>query len=776
MCRVPFLALFAAVLSGTALAAEDLNLIDNGSFEVLRPEQWTTHTWGGEAEFGITESGHTGGYSVSLSSASGADASWVLRLSVQPHTQYRLTGWIKTENVATSTGRGALLNIHEMAGAETPAITGTTDWKQVEVLFDPGDKERVQVNCLLGGWGNATGRAWFDDVSVAPVALEEGRPVARLDGDRTGAPISKYIYGQFIEHLGRCIYGGIWAEMIEDRKFFDPVGMEPSPWKVVGDPGAAEATSDHAFVGKHAVHLMPGTSPQGLAQDGLGLRAGIEYEGHIVLMGTPEAVVEVQMIWGAGRADRASLLATSVGETYAAYPLHFRAAVDTQEARLEILCRGHGYARIGTVSLMPADNINGMRADTLAVLKELNAPIYRWPGGNFVSGYDWRVALGERDKRPPMKNPAWGGIEHHDFGLDEYMTFCREVGAEPLVVVNSGLGDVRMAVEEIQYCNAPMGTPQGERRAANGHPDSYNVRWWGVGNEMYGEWQLGHMPLEEYVKKHITYADALRAVTPEVRIVGVGATGVWSQTMLAQASEHMDLLSEHFYCGEGPNIIAHVAQIPNNIRAKVEAHRRYHETLPELKGKKIPIALDEWNYWYGPHVYGELGTRYFLKDALGVAAGLHEYFRNSDWIEMANYAQTVNVIGCTTTSKTAATLATTGQVLALYRRHFGEIPITVEGVPAPLDVAAAWTNDRGAFTVGIVNPTRETMTVKLELTQIRLGAGGDGWIITHADPMAHNVPGESPQVAIQPLPAPAVPDTLPSPPLSIVLYRLPASQ
>ena len=124
--------------------------------------------------------------------------------------------------------------------------------------------------------------------------------------------------------------------------------------------------------------------------------------------------------------------------------------------------------------------------------------------------------------------------------------------------------------------------------------------------------------------------------------------------------------------------------------------------------------MDEWNYWYGPHVFGELGVRYFLKDALGIAAGIHEYTRNTDIIYMANYAQTVNVIGCIKTTKTDAAFATTGQVLKLYRNEYGTIPVKVTGDSMPLDIAAAWTDDREILTVGIVNPVNEEFELPVD--------------------------------------------------------------
>ena len=123
----------------------------------------------------------------------------------------------------------------------------------------------------------------------------------------------------------------------------------------------------------------------------------------------------------------------------------------------------------------------------------------------------------------------------------------------------------------------------------------------------------------------------------------------------------------------------------------MDFHRKLREELDVLQGKDIQIAMTEWNYWYGPHLFGELGTRYFHKDGIGIARGLHEYYRNSDIMIMANYAQTVNVIGCIKASKTAATLETTGLVLKLYGNHFGSIPVETTSDSDSIDVSAALT-------------------------------------------------------------------------------------
>ena len=136
---------------------------------------------------------------------------------------------------------------------------------------------------------------------------------------------------------------------------------------------------------------------------------------------------------------------------------------------------------------MPKDNIDGMRADTIKLLKELNAPVYRWPGGNFVSGYNWRDGIDpDRDKRPPRKNPAWTGVEHNDFGIHEYIAFCRLINTEPMISVNTGLGKVEEAAKEVEYANGSADTEMGKLRAKNGSKEPFNVQFWCVGNEMYG--------------------------------------------------------------------------------------------------------------------------------------------------------------------------------------------------------------------------------------------------------------------------------------------------
>jgi len=591
----------------------------------------------------------------------------------------------------------------------------------------------------------------------------------KVDISSTDEPISPYIYGQFIEHLGKCIYGGIWAEMLEDRKFYYPITFEfnpwgtaddpfwhtgdykflnASPWQVIGDDKTVSMDKKSPFVGEHSpkISLKGDGSAGGIKQSGIEFISGKEYVGRIILAGEVFGPVTVQITSEKNESVKVEI--PEITGDFKTYPLNFTVPFSDKCCSVEILSTGKGSFKIGTLSLMPADNIKGWRPEVIALLKELNAPIYRWPGGNFVSGYNWRDGIGEMDKRPPRKNPAWKGVEHNDVGLHEYMQLMEIIDAQPFVAVNTGLGTVQEVAEQIAYCRADQNSPVGKLRAENGSPEPFNITWWAVGNEMFGDWQLGHMPLKDYVQKHNDMAKAIWAVDPDAKLIGVGAVGEWSETMLTECSDYMNLLSEHIYCREANSLPEHIVQIKNEIKRVADAHRGYLEKVPGLKEKNIKIAMDEWNYWYGDYIYGELGVRYHQKDGLGIAMGLHEYFRNSDMFYMANYAQTVNVIGAIKTTQTAAAFETTGLVLKLYRNQFGTIPVKIENSNPNLDISAALTDDKKEITIAVVNMGSVPQSIKFELGDTKYAKQGQQWVIQNSNPEAFNTPGEQPQVVI----------------------------
>ncbi|MCP4249948.1 MAG: alpha-N-arabinofuranosidase, partial [bacterium] len=231
---------------------------------------------------------------------------------------------------------------------------------------------------------------------------------------RPGPTIDPCIDGQFIEHMGRCIRGGIWAEMLRDRKFL----LEPGrSWQTVGPKSASfEVAHDTAgaYCGDHAMALWvrdTGGGACGIRQAGLGLIEGREYVGYAVLRHVADPCpVTVRLAWGEEVSAGQSVVSDEVGTSYERFAFRFRAGASTDDASLSLKLSQPGYLWIACLSLMPADNVNGMRADTLAHLKQLGSPIYRWPGGNFVSGYNWKDGIGPRDRRPPRWERAWQDV------------------------------------------------------------------------------------------------------------------------------------------------------------------------------------------------------------------------------------------------------------------------------------------------------------------------------------------------------------------------------
>ena len=611
-------------------------------------------------------------------------------------------------------------------------------------------------------------------------------PSIVVDASKSGEALSPLVYSQFIEHLGRCIYGGIWAEMLEDRKFHFPVTPEyrpyrkltetpypvvgASPWQIVGEAGGVTMNTNAPFVGRHSPQIRAGS---GLRQLDLGLSDGKTYTGYVWLRADPAAgPASVTLSWGVNREADDSETVQDLGATYRRYPFEFTASQTTDKGWVELRVNS-GTVVIGTASLMPGDHIEGMRADTLGLLRELAAPIYRWPGGNFVSGYDWRDGIGERDRRPPRTNPAWTGVEHNDFGMHEFIRFCRLVDAEPWITVNTGFGDAYSAAAQLEYCNGAPDSLWGGRRAKDGAAQPYGVKYWGIGNEMWGRWQLGYMALEQYVLKQNWVVDKMREVDPNIFCIASGNAGPWSTGLLKDCANHMDSIAEHFYCQERPDLLAHIRQIPDNIRAKADFHRKARAEMQNLGQHDIRIAMTEWNYWYGPHLFGELGTRYFLKDALGIAAGVHEYARQSDLIHSAFYAQTVNVIGAIKVSRRNAAFETTGLVLKLYRHHFGQIPVATR-TEGKIDAQAAWSNDRKTLTLGVVNASLEAQRIPLSLSGTRLGGVGKRWDIAGTDPKAFNDPDQPPHVKIREATVPPG-DTLEVGPCSVTLFAFPVN-
>ena len=382
------------LMIAVSVMAAGENLIANGSFEQAagsQPDGWRTHDWAGTGSYTYVESGREGSHAVRIAARQPADLCWQHTVAVKPGSIYRLSGWIRTEDIAPGSGRGALFNVHGMQTSATPAVTGDSDWTHVESIVRVGSRDSITVNCLFGGWGQSTGTAYYDDVRLDEVDMGDVEPAVTIHAQRAGVPIDTFIYGQFIEHLGRCIYGGIWAEMLEDRKFYFPITADynpyrdrpedkamrfpvvaRSPWQIIGDSNGVTMVTADSFVGEHTPLVQPGAAIQ---QNDLGIVAGEKYVGYVWLKSTDAAEATVTL----GSA-RGSTRIVDIGDDYTKHEFAFTAEESTDKASLNIAVSGAPLS-IGAVSLMPANNVEGMRPAVLELIKELDSPIYRWPGG-----------------------------------------------------------------------------------------------------------------------------------------------------------------------------------------------------------------------------------------------------------------------------------------------------------------------------------------------------------------------------------------------------------
>src|SRR5208337_78576 len=389
-------------------------------------------------------------------------------------------------------------------------------------------------------------------------------------------------------------------------------------------------------------------------------------------------------------------------------------------------------------------------------------------------------AIGDPDKRPPVYDPVWHALQPNDIGTDEFMILCKLLGVEPYITLNAGLGDEWSAAQYVEYANGSVSTPMGRLRAGNGHPEPYHVKFWGIGNEAWGfSYQYGAMKLNQFEFKHNQFARAMKQADPTIKLIACGAmpdtmTGSkeslnlgtnlvppylspadWTGGLLSNCFNNIDIISEHFYnYGNTHFNLAEGRQVPNDpnepitdwmrrpanhIRIKYEEYKEYEKVLPQLAEHPKPLSIDEW-------AYSGRGGGVSYPVYPSYAWVFHEMFRHSDLFQMAAYTFATSLLA---RDGTNVSLNANGLVFKIYRDHFGSIPVEVSGnspqpkpteppggeqpmVNAgsdtfPIDVAAAWTDDRRTLTVAVLNPTGVDQPLKLNITGAALSGKGVLW-------------------------------------------------
>ena len=309
-------------------------------------------------------------------------------------------------------------------------------------------------------------------------------------------------------------------------------------------------------------------------------------------------------------------------------------------------------------------NGDGFRTDVLQALRPLGMPVMRYPGGNFVSGYDWRDGIGPRGKRPVRRDFAWHSLESNQFGTDEFMKWCKQLGTEPMMAVNLGTGGPAEAAALLEYCNLEAGTAWSDLRKANGQADPYNVKIWCLGNEMDGPWQAGHVPAVVYAQRARAAGAMMKGLDPTIKTVACGSSArnmptylAYDREVLELAWDSLDFISAHRYSNNTINDSAWFLAEGIEIDRVLQD---YAGLLSYVKGvkrsdKEVYVSFDEWNVWYhsnagpqdnrdwkfAPHI---LEDWYNLEDALVCAQYLSAFVRRADLVKVACIAQIVNVI------------------------------------------------------------------------------------------------------------------------------------
>jgi len=451
-----------------------------------------------------------------------------------------------------------------------------------------------------------------------------------------------------------------------------------------------------------------------------------------------------------------------------------------------------------------------LREDTLTLVRALRPPVIRYPGGNFASGYHWEDGIGPREQRPRRHDEAWHAWESNQVGTDEFLAFCTEVGSDPFLVVNDGSGTPEEAARWVAYCNDPPGTEQGRRRSANGRPEPYGVQLWGVGNEVWGRWQIGHTDAAGYVARLRPFVAAMREADPNVRFVAVGDRPLadtsssplplpesgrgrgpggrgevtarqWNETVLQEAGDLIDYLSFHIYQPgeEGWREDYDLEALHHTICAApldVERSIRWMaEQIKELApGRGIQVALDEWNLQLpAPEGATMHQVVYTLRDGLYAAGMLNVFHRQCDALTLANLAQLVNVLPLIITGERRAYATSIYYPFLLYR-EMEQLPLRLrmdgpvfdsEGlgnitphrsVPY-LDVTATRDEAGRRLVLGVVNrhparPVRTTVTLR--------GFGslqpGQAQVLSGPDPLATNDFDAPERVGVREAPLPAI--------------------
>jgi alpha-N-arabinofuranosidase len=581
-----------------------------------------------------------------------------------------------------------------------------------------------------------------------------------IDAAKVEHRISPRLYGQFAEFMFENVKFGMHAELLRNRGFEETasvIGL-PRHWDRYpddrNDDGIRFAWDEsEAYRAAHAAdpkvleHSLrvdvtaSDVNRRGVYQGRVPIRAGLEYRGYVWVRskgfaGRVAATLEQDRTGGE---VYASAVAGEVGKdtAWTQHRFTLRPSKDDPLGRLVIALEGRGRIWLDQVSLIPGDAVDEVRADVLDRIRALRPAFVRWPGGNVAQDYHWLWGVGPRDQRTEWTNLSWWNErEPSDFGTDEFVRLCRNVGAEPHLVVNvEGRGATAdEAANWVEYANGPATTRYGGLRARHGNPEPFGVKTWELGNEIWGDWVRGHSDAETYARNYLRYREAMLAKDPSLRLIAVGDNDMaWNRTVLGRSGKQIDYLSIHHYYGlrESKDEYA-------NLMARPLFYERFYRgvgrAIKELApGRDIRLIINEWNTSL------PVPRQHSMESALYGARLMNVFERSGDLVEMTAVSDLVNGWsgGIIQASRHDVFVTPTYLVIRLYNETLGRDRLTtrvssptfdssLEGTRVPvLDVVVTRSADGRKLFVRAVNTSRDRpLKTTIQISGAKVGADG----------------------------------------------------
>lgn len=502
---------------------------------------------------------------------------------------------------------------------------------------------------------------------------------------------------------GETLYEGL-PSLGEDR-------FGAKHWSVFGS-GKAGIESDDPLNSDFCVRIDAATGRTGLAQDRFNIRKDEVYAGSLWARGRASGLT-VQLL-NSGDSIVAQQKLGAPGSDWQEMKFELRPKVSDANATFQVVVAAGGNVRLDQVSMMPRswEAAGGFRPDLLQAVAEIRAPIIRWPGGCFASPYRWKDGIGPQHKRRATPRELWDDLDINSLGTDEFIALCRKVGAEPLIVVNIGTPQwnddaethdfLQDALDWIEYCNGPATSKWGKVRAANGHPEPYNVKYWEIDNETWG------MGVDNYIAAVKRFAQAMRQADPSIELVACGSGGfdlTWNRRMIEGCGELFEYLSIHHY--ENPD---RFAEGPYNYERFI---RQTGEIIAGSANPDMKIYCSEWNaqstdWRTGLYAGGMLngfercgdvyeigGPALFLRHVSATAwDNAFINFDQASWFGAPNYV-----------------------VMQLWRDHYAPSRIAITPESKTLNTVATKSQDGKTLYVKTVNPSESAVALSMRLTQ-----------------------------------------------------------